>query len=213
MEDRIRAYVDELFQNAPSTQKAYEMKVELTGNLIEKYNTLTSEGQPPEQALASTIESIGDVSELFGSLVEPLPYQAMPLQQQSSKYPFFLSIAVMLFVLSIIPVILLKSIVGVLIMVVIAAVAIAILVYANASKPKMSNGGTMVDDFRTWQSKTEFNKQMKKSINMALWPIIVILYFLISFSTGMWHITWILFIAGIAIEGLVQAIFAYKNIK
>ena len=30
MEYRIRAYVDELFESAPRTQRAYELKIELT---------------------------------------------------------------------------------------------------------------------------------------------------------------------------------------
>ncbi len=213
MEDRIRAYVDQLFQNAPSTQKAYELKVELTGNLIEKYNTLISEGKTPEQAFEATIESIGDVSELFGSLAEPAMYQPMPLQSQSGKSPLLTAIAVMMFVLSVIPVVLLQSIIGVLIMVIIIAFGIGLLVMASAMKPKQYTNATVVDDFRTWQNKTESDKQMKKAINTALWPIILIIYFLISFSTGMWYITWIIFIAGIAIEGLIQALFAYRNMK
>ena len=45
MEYRIRAYVDELFESAPRTQRAYELKIELTQNLIDKYYALVSEGK------------------------------------------------------------------------------------------------------------------------------------------------------------------------
>ena len=37
MEYRIREYMDQLFESAPHTQRAYELKIELTQNLIEKY--------------------------------------------------------------------------------------------------------------------------------------------------------------------------------
>ena len=42
MEYNIRAYVDELFREAPDSQRAFEMKEELTQNLIDKYNDLVA---------------------------------------------------------------------------------------------------------------------------------------------------------------------------
>ena len=68
MEYNIRSYVDELFQNAPRTQKAYELKVELTQNLLDKYHALLAEGKSPEDAYSLTVVSIGDVRERFEGL-------------------------------------------------------------------------------------------------------------------------------------------------
>ena len=50
MEYNIRAYVDELFRDAPDTQRAYEMKVELVQNLVDKYNDLVASGKSEEDA-------------------------------------------------------------------------------------------------------------------------------------------------------------------
>ena len=68
MEYRIREYMDQLFESAPHTQRAYELKIELTQNLIEKYYALVGEGKDPEDAYNLTIMSIGDVRELFSQL-------------------------------------------------------------------------------------------------------------------------------------------------
>lgn len=65
MEYNIRAYVDELFRDAPDTQRAYEMKVELVQNLVDKYNDLVASGKSEEDAYNITIYGIGDISELL----------------------------------------------------------------------------------------------------------------------------------------------------
>lgn len=46
-----------------------------------------------------------------------------------------------------------------------------------------------------------------KSINRALWLLIVVIYFLISFGTGAWHITWLTFLIGAALENIIRAVF------
>ena len=58
MEYRLRAYVDELFQSAPRTQRAYELKVELTQNLLDKYFALLSEGKSEDDAYNLTVMSM-----------------------------------------------------------------------------------------------------------------------------------------------------------
>lgn len=40
MEEKLKRYVDDIFENAPKTKKAYELKEEITSNLTDKYNDL-----------------------------------------------------------------------------------------------------------------------------------------------------------------------------
>lgn len=65
MEYRIRTYVDELFLDAPDSQRAYEMKVELTQNLLDKYSDLVVSGYTEDEAYQVTVNGIGDITELL----------------------------------------------------------------------------------------------------------------------------------------------------
>ena len=78
MEYKIREYMDQLFESAPHTQRAYELKIELTQNLIEKYYALVGEGKSPEDAYNLTVMSIGDVRELFAQLEDDENGQPVP---------------------------------------------------------------------------------------------------------------------------------------
>lgn len=46
-----------------------------------------------------------------------------------------------------------------------------------------------------------------RSIRRAMNMLIVVLYILISFATHAWHITWVIFLIGAAINNIIAAIF------
>lgn len=206
MEYKIRVYLDELFASAPNTQKAYEMKVELTENLIEKYNDYIAEGRTEEDAYNLTILSIGDVGELFASLQET-PVYVQDETQGRRVAATFTAIGVMLYILSIVPLVLFGfHTFSLIVMLVLIALATGIVVYAQMSKPKSYQGEDVVSDFRNWQEKKDMHKRLKRSISSALWPLILVLYFLISFGTGKWYITWVIFLIGAAVEGILSSV-------
>ncbi|MCH5352335.1 MAG: hypothetical protein J1E06_02585 [Acutalibacter sp.] len=217
MEYNIRAYVDELFQNAPRTQKAYELKVELTQNLLDKYHALIAEGKSPEDAYNLTVVSIGDVRELFEGL-EDTPTRTepvyIPVGSPERRSAIITSVAVMLYILSVVPVIVLGSIpipgldiLGVVLMFVMIALATGLLIYHNATRPKKkAPSGTVVEDFRQWQTKSTSNKQLLKAIRSAYWPLVTAFYFLLSFGTGKWHITWIVFLIAPAVDSIIKSV-------
>ena len=68
-----------------------------------------------------------------------------------------------------------------------------------------------MNEFKEWKNNQDDKKRVRKSINSALWAIITVLYFLISFSTGAWYITWIIFLIGVAVENIIKAIFELKE--
>lgn len=47
-------------------------------------------------------------------------------------------------------------------------------------------------------------EQRRSAWNSAMWLIITSLYFILSFATGAWYITWIIFIIGAAITPIVR---------
>lgn len=50
MNEKLRAYVEELFKNAPKTKQTVEIKEEILQNTIDRYNDLIKEGRSPEAA-------------------------------------------------------------------------------------------------------------------------------------------------------------------
>ena len=55
------------------------------------------------------------------------------------------------------------------------------------------------------------NSSLKKGINSMIWAIGLALYFIISFATMAWYITWVIFPIIGAVQGLVRAILDLKE--
>ncbi|MGN0452066.1 MAG: permease prefix domain 1-containing protein [Acutalibacteraceae bacterium] len=60
MNEKLRAYVEELFKNAPKTKQTVEIKEEILQNTIDRYNDLIKEGRSPEAAYNISVAGIGD---------------------------------------------------------------------------------------------------------------------------------------------------------
>lgn len=221
MEDKLRSYMDYLFKEVPPSKKAVELKEEILQNLTDKYRDLLSEGKTEEAAYNIAIASVGDISELLESLKEE---KADSRQEPTDEYrqwkqrsAVFVAVAVALYIVSVIPVIISEEafhneIVGVCLMFTFIAVATGLLIYNNMSKPRYTKkDDTMMDDFKEWNTQNNERKQAMKSIKSALWSIIVVLYFIVSFSTGAWYITWVIFLLGGAVESIIKAIFDLKS--
>ena len=50
-------------------------------------------------------------------------------------------------------------------------------------------------------------RSVRNSINSALWMLVLVCYFLISFATHAWYITWVIFLLGGALSNILHAIF------
>jgi len=55
--------------------------------------------------------------------------------------------------------------------------------------------------------------QIYRSISSAMWPLIVAAYFVISFLTGAWAYSWIIFIIGAAIQNILKLAFEMRKKK
>lgn len=221
MEYKIRTYMDQIFESAPHTQRAYEMKIELTQNLIDKYYALVEEGKSPEDAYHLTVTSLGDVRELFAQLEDdeegnPVPPPVYyPQEQPNQKRALLRVLAVMLYILSVAPVVLMDQLfgdwggsVGIVCMFGMIAAATGLLVYDRYTHPKAVQPapGTVVEDFRQWQGKKARKKHWVAAFNGAFWPLVLAFYFLISFATGRWYITWVVFLIAPAVDIIVNTV-------
>ncbi len=97
---------------------------------------------------------------------------------------------------------------GVIFMFIFVAIATMLLVYNGMSKPKYKSANdTMVEEFKEWKVNKEIKKTAKKSINSALWCLIVAIYIGISYFFNAWAYSWIIFLIGASISNIIDAIY------
>ncbi len=68
MNSRLKEYINSLFENAPSNERAQEYKEEILFNSEEKYNDLIKSGKTEDEAYKAVVAGIGDLGELFAAL-------------------------------------------------------------------------------------------------------------------------------------------------
>jgi len=214
MEDKLRRYLDELFEETTPTKKTIELKEEMLQNLEDKYRDLLAEGKTPEAAFNIAIAGIGDVNNLLKQLEEGFisDSEFRKHEEARRKSAMLTAIAVMLYILCVLPIMLINSSIAFPIMFCMVAISTGLLVYNNMTKPQYyKESDTVIEEFREWQSGTNERRQMRAAISSALWSLIFVLYFIISFTTHAWHITWVIFIIGGLVESLISIFFAMKN--
>jgi hypothetical protein len=222
MKEKLRMHIDGVFAETIPTRKAVELKEEMIQNLEEKYKDLISEGKTPEAAYNIAIAGIGDVSGLLSDLDTDINATLWRKQEDEAarrKSALLTSVAVMIYILSALPLIILSitnspsfDVIGLPILFIMVAVATGLLVYNNMSKPTyQKEDDTMVEEFKEWKSENRDNRKLRGAISSALWTIIVVVYFVISFSTGAWHLSWIIFLVGAAAESLINVFASLKG--
>jgi hypothetical protein len=219
MEGNIRAYVEELFFGTIPSKKSVELKEEMIQNLTDKYNDLVSEGKTPEAAYNITIAGIGDVSYLLKDLEKDAAHPDI-IAAARQRSAMFTAAGIMLYILSVVPLIVIASlfhssgaaIIGVVIMFLFIACATGLLIYNGMTKPRyLTSDETMVDEFKQWQSDSQEKKSLRSSVSGAVWSLLVAIYFIVSFTTGAWYITWVIFIIGGAVQSILNIAFTVKK--
>ena len=116
------------------------------------------------------------------------------------------AIAIFLYIVSPVPLFLFSRLgwdeVGLCLLLIIVAIATALLLLFKSPKAKEQPEYTEYTDHPRDDSS---RKALKKSVGSLISTIGVVAYFLISFSTGAWFITWLIFPIIGAVKGVVNA--------
>ena len=209
MYDKLREYIESLFKDAPDTVKTVELKEEMLQNLYEKYNDLLAEGRSEQAAFNIAVAGVGDVGDLIETLRSDGP-AGSPVQTESARRrsAALVSAAVMLYILSVVPCILLPDLWGPVLLFVFCAAATGLLIYNGMTRTCYRKADdTMVEQFRELKDRNDSRTQICRAIAGAVWALAVVAYFLISFFTQAWHITWLLFPIAGAATAVVKAAF------
>lgn len=215
MRDQLIHYVDLLFAGA---ENAADIKQEILQNTLDRYDDLVSQGRNPQAAYSLAIAGIGDVSELLGSA--PTGESTLPPvapQSSTQEYvetPVWKKVlrvaAIFLYIIAIIPLIILSEfgfdVIGLCATISIVAVATVAIITASGGSKKQAPE----------EKKSEVltpQQEMKKAIKKTISTVGLVIYFVVSFSTGAWHITWLIFPIVAAIEGVVNACMDLKEAR
>lgn len=208
MEERIRKYVEGLFADAPKTQKAIELRQEIYTNLVDKYNDLRNTGAAEEEAYEIVKKSVGNVDELIEGLYEKTKEDKLVDEAIKKKAALFNSVAITLYIASPIFIIAFSAaghwLPGVILLLACIAVATGIKVYSNSVYKYKKEDDTLVEEFKEWKAENKERVEKKNTYSGVLWLLIVVLYFVLSFTTGAWYITWVLFLVGAAVDQLIK---------
>ena len=209
MRDQLIQYVRLLFAGTPDS---YDMQQEILQNTLDRYDDLIAQGKAPEAAYRLAISGIGDINEIVGNVQTQPSSAPAPVREQQedpqdiSKRKLMQAISIALYICCVIPVLVLgdvgNGVLGVCLMFVIIAAATVLMVKSSASK---ENPEEKEDD----EPKTELGKAVK-----SIWGIATLgIYLVISFWSGAWFITWLIFPIMGAVQGLVKAIIDLKEAK
>ena len=209
MTEKLKSYVNSIFEEAPVTKKTLELKEEMQRNLTDKYNDLISEGKTPEAAFNLAVASVGDITSLLDELTrDKRTLSSYDKSKEKNKFALMTALSVTLYVLAIIPLLILQNETGLVLMFVIAAAATGLIIYTTMTKPRYEKfDETLVEDFKKWKSTTVENDELYKVVSSLFWTLVVVVYLLTSFYTQSWHLTWIIFLIGSALNEVIKSVF------
>lgn len=197
MREQLTQYVNLLFAGSLDAE---DIRTEILQNTLDRYDDLISQGKTPEAAYRLSIAGIGDLEEILGNReAEDADWNYQSAANEPSTMEqlgltlnrIMRAIAIGLFILSPIPVVALQAssleLLGVCLMLIIVAMGVVLLLIFRQKKSKPQ------PEPQPASAKAE-PQGLRKIIENNMGALMVVLYFLVSFSTGAWHITWVIFL-------------------
>lgn len=210
MREQLIQYVDLLFAGAAGAE---DVKQEILQNTLDRYDDLIAQGKSSQAAYSLAISGIGDVSELLGGSTpagSPQPAPAVHFEPAHHSTPAWKkalrAVAIFLYIISIIPLIVLSElgmeIIGLCGTIAIVAVATGLIIIASSGKSPDKKEET--ENLTPWQ-------ELNKAINSISGIVTLCVYLAVSFTTGAWWISWLIFPICAAVKGLIKACIDLKE--
>ena len=207
---KLEKYIEYLFENAPDTKEAQEMKEEILSNLMEKYNDLLADGYSESEAYEIAVCGLGDITGLIDKLERPAEkpmFTKEEIMADKRRSGLITAIAVGLYILCVVPVLIFgnvgSGVLGVVLMFVMIATATVMLIYNNMTR--------LVKDDEDEEEERNLPPAIR-AVNSVITAITLVVYLALSFITGAWRITWVIFIISAVTKKLVKAIFELKEV-
>lgn len=207
MKQELSAYIDALFRDAALSVRNAELKEEILQNTLDKYDDLLAAGNTPQRAYQIAIDGIGDISGLIEPYYippqppavcdTPLPPDApgdgfdwQKKRLRGAKLAIWLSFVVVYFLWSVFS----------------HAWYISWVIFLLASC------ATELLTALFYWNVPEQHKRVRGGCIGAMWSLMLTMYFVISFQTGSWNITWLMFLIGAALSAMLKACFDLREV-
>ncbi len=205
MREQLIQYVSLLFAGANGCE---DIKQEILQNTLDRYDDLIAEGKSPEAAYRLAITGIGDINEILGSTPQnpshptPAAEEADTPERKQKR-----AVAIAFFILSPVPLFILSEFgldtLGLCLTLALVAAGVALMSLNSKAEPANPSGPY---EFNRAETPMTPQQELNKSIGKMIGAIGLAAYLIISFMTGAWHITWVIFPIIGAVKGLVRAL-------
>ena len=210
MREQLVQYIDLLFAGTPDSD---EMKQEILQNTLDRFDDLVAQGKTPEAAYRLSISGIGDISEILGSTRQSVNISNCTqntenenLQTETIGNRNLRAIGIALYILCAIPLFLLCDLgyetLGLTLTILLVAVATYIMIITGKNEPE--------NEEQHEQTQAP-ESALKNSISKFYGAVTLAVYLIVSFSTGAWYITWLIFPISGCIKGLINAVIDLKE--
>ena len=209
MREQLIQYVNLLFAGASDYD---DIKQEILQNTLDRYDDLIAEGKVPEAAYRLAISGIGDINEILGTspAVSPATTRAaIPgTSEDDEKKKKLRATAIALYILCPIPLFLMGEMgaatVGLCGLLIMVAIATALIIMSSKKETEEEK-----DDPQPLTPQQKQRKTLKTILNL----VALVVFFLLSITTGAWYITWLVFPIAAVIWQLLEAIQDLKEAK
>lgn len=215
MREQLIQYVNLLFAGA---QDSDEVRTEILQNTLDRYDDLIAQGKSPEAAYRLAITGIGDVNEILGTTAVsdtiPVQNQTKPIREieDDPKAKKMRAIAIAMYILCPVPLFILSEFnlptLGLCLTIALVAAATYVIVICG----KKDTESYEPEECKKVTTVTP-NQKLKESIRSLIGALTLAVYLVVSFATGVWEITWLIFPISGCIKGLINAIVDLKEAR
>ena len=208
MRDQLIQYVSLLFAG---TENCEDIRQEILQNTLDRYDDLVAQGKSPESAYRQAISGIGDISEILSGeqtfTASPRTNEPEPEADTPTK-KLLRTIAIALYILCAAPLSILSEFgmdnLGLCCTLAVVAVATVLILLGKKNGPG-EDTQEHTASAQVQETSESPRQELRKSIKSLIWAIGLAAYFIVSFSTGAWYVTWVIFPIIGAVQGLVIA--------